>query len=232
MSRYRQFTVERLLVVVVLALATGMTWKYFGSPFLARRERASAASAIRGATPSTTGPSLGSIDARVVVLEFSDFQCPFCAAFARDTFARLKEKYVDTGKVRFVFNHLPLESIHKAAIPAAVAAECSLRQGAFWPAHDALFAHQKTLGTFAKDLGASLDLDRARFSSCLASKDAIAAVNGNIELAKTLGLSATPAFLIGFSLGPDAMEVGEVLVGSATLDAFSKAIDARLRAKR
>jgi protein-disulfide isomerase len=91
------------------------------------------------------GAPLGRADAPVAVVEFSEFQCPFCRRFYEGTFAQLKENYVATGKLRYVFRDFPLP-IHSQARRAAVAARCARHQGGFWPMHDALFANQDRLG--------------------------------------------------------------------------------------
>src|SRR5262245_24620096 len=91
--------------------------------------------------PITIGsqPSLGVPAAKVAIIEFSDFQCPFCARYANDILPKLIETYVNTGKVRYTFNHMPLEKIHRSALKAAEAAECAADRGQFWPFHDQLF---------------------------------------------------------------------------------------------
>jgi protein-disulfide isomerase len=81
----------------------------------------------------------GSVDARIVMIAFTDFQCPFCGRFAREVLPQLEHDYIATGRVQFVYRHLPLP-IHQYALKAAQAAECARRQDQFWPMHDWLFA--------------------------------------------------------------------------------------------
>ncbi len=87
-------------------------------------------------------PMLGDPGAPVTIIEFSDFQCPFCQKFHSETFPQIKKTYIDTGKVRFVYRDFPL-SFHPGAQPAAEAAECAHAQGKFWEMHEALFSEQQ-----------------------------------------------------------------------------------------
>lgn len=89
-------------------------------------------------------PILGNKDAAVTVIEFSDFQCPFCDQFVKNTYPQLKKEYIDTGKIAFAYRHFPLTSIHPNATPAAIASECANEQGKFWEYHDTLFQNQAT----------------------------------------------------------------------------------------
>jgi protein-disulfide isomerase len=116
------------------------------------------------------GYSLGSSDAPVTIVEFTDYQCPYCRAFESTTFTEIRKKYVDTGKVRFVVRDLPLAQMHPDATQAAEAARCAGDQGQFWPMHDALFSDAGKLGkTRLIDSAASLKLDMDVFRSCLES---------------------------------------------------------------
>src|SRR3989344_6120600 len=115
-------------------------------------------------------PYLGKKDAPLVMVEFSDFQCPFCARFRQQAFDQIKQQYVDTGKVKFVYRDFPLESIHPTARKAAEASECADEQGKFWEYHDKIFEDQTALSLdslkqWAKDLG----LDANKFNTCLDS---------------------------------------------------------------
>jgi protein-disulfide isomerase len=92
-------------------------------------------------------PAKGASGARVILIEFSDFECPYCGRHFRQTLPRIDREYVQTGKVRYVFRHFPLESLHKEAFKAAEAALCAGDQQKFWEMHDRLFAHQDALAT-------------------------------------------------------------------------------------
>ena len=89
-------------------------------------------------------PQLGKTNAKVAIVEFSDFECPFCKQFFNETFSQIKREYIDTGKVAFYFRHYPLTSIHPNAQIAAEATECANEQGKFWQFHDMLFTNQES----------------------------------------------------------------------------------------
>jgi protein-disulfide isomerase len=110
----------------------------------------------------------GAPTARVAIIEFSDYECPFCARHALNTLPELAKEYIDTGKIRYVFRNLPLESIHPNAMRAAVAAECAGEQGKYWQLHDRMFANQRALdATSLVNHAKAEGLDVTRFQLCL-----------------------------------------------------------------
>ena len=160
---------------------------------------------------------------KLVVTEFSDFQCPYCGKFYTDTYKQIKEKYIDSGKITFVYRHLPL-SFHPFAQKAAEAAECANRQGKFFEYHDALFETQTQDGSnlsvanlkkYAGDLG----LNTATFNACLDNGEATAIVNADAAEAQKLGITGTPSFVID----------GQKIVGAQPLSTFEQVIDAALK---
>ena len=139
----------------------------------------------------------GSPNARVALLVFSDFECPYCGVFARDVLPILRKEYVETGKVVLGFRHLPLEAIHPAAVPAAVAAECAGMQGKFWQMHDWLFAQQATLRSLnLKDPELIGGLDTQKFRQC-SEEPPLTRLRSDAAAAKALGITSTPAFFLG-----------------------------------
>lgn len=144
-----------------------------------------------------TLPVLGDVDAQVAIVEFSDFQCPYCRRHQTNTTPALVDKYVQTGKVKYVFVDFPL-SFHDNAESAAVAAACADKQGSFWRMHDALFASQAALGaeTYRK-LAADLNLDKAAFERCLSDPATVANVTKHVALGESMGVTGTPSFLVG-----------------------------------
>ena len=141
--------------------------------------------------------SRGRPDAPVTIVEFTDYQCPFCKRFEAETWPQLKRNYVDTGKVRFIVRDLPLE-FHDSALPAAEAAHCAGEQGKFWPMHDALIAKGSDLGAGGLQTQAGrLGLDLPRFQACVAQHRYAKDILRNAALANSLGLEGTPAFVIG-----------------------------------
>ncbi len=139
----------------------------------------------------------GASDAPVVVVVFSDFQCPYCARLAQGTIPQLQKRYVAAGKVRLVFRHLPLTTIHADAMRAAQAAACAGRAGKFWEMHDRLFDDRQRLG--AADIAAKarrLSLDDG-FERCLTEETAREEVERDMAEARALSIAATPTVLVG-----------------------------------
>jgi protein-disulfide isomerase len=152
----------------------------------------------------------------VTIVEFSDFQCPFCAR-VNPTLARLQEAY--PGKLRIVFRDLPLLNIHKNAGHAAEAAHCANDQGKFWEMHDRLFANQQKLAPAdLKEHAVAIGLDAAAFNQCLDSGKYTADWRRDSEEASRLGLSGTPAFFIN----------GRLLSGAQPYEAFAQIVDEEL----
>lgn len=165
---------------------------------------------------------LGNPDAPVQILEFSDFQCPYCRKFYNDTFAQLKENYIDKGLVYFVYRDFPLE-IHPDAQSAAEAAECAADQNKGWEMHDLIFEGQDALGSGTVDIPVGslksyadqLDLETTTFNECLDSGQYADEVAADIQDALQYGVSATPTFFIN----------GHILVGAQPYSTFSTMID-------
>ena len=173
-------------------------------------------------------PVLGNAQAPVAVVEFSEFECPFCRRFHEQTFSKLKETYVATGKVRYVFRDFPLP-MHAQAKAAAVAAHCAARQDAFWPMHDALFENQQRLGPeLFPELARRLGLDGESFLACLSQPEAQKEVEGDIAYGQGVGVQGTPTFFIG-RLKEGQLVNPQRLTGAQPFSAFSEAIDTLLK---
>jgi protein-disulfide isomerase len=177
------------------------------------------------------GTRRGNSDARVAVIEYSEFQCPFCRTFARNVFPTLLSSYVDTGKVLWVFRHFPLEDIHSAAFSAAEAASCAGLQGKFWDMHDKMFEAQRQLsadpaifGTFASVVG----LDLSSFGSCMEGSQA-ASVRRDLAGGSELGVRGTPTFFIGHVNG-GKLTVTDRLMGANDPSEFGRVLDRLLKA--
>ena len=167
----------------------------------------------------------GSRGAKVAIVGYSDFQCPFCARFAIDTLPKLQEKYLRSGKVLFAFKHLPLEEIHPVARRAAELAACAGQQGQFWPAHDFIFNHQATLSEKSVlEWADRVGLRRKEMQACVSGAGAVL-VKGNLADAGTLGVGSTPTFLLG-RVGSDMqVTVTSRLDGAVPLSRFETALD-------
>lgn len=169
--------------------------------------------------------TLGNRTAKVAVIAFSEFQCPYCGVFARDTWPTLERSFVQSGKVLFAFRHLPLESIHPFAAQAAQAAECAGRQGKFWQMHDLLFKDQKRLDVPSlREHAKALGLAPSDFARCL-DGEMTAKVQRDASTAKALGVSATPTFFIGSLQADGRVKVVQRLAGAQPLAQFTAALD-------
>ena len=176
----------------------------------------------------------GEKNAKVTLIEFADYQCPFCARFYRETFPQIQENYIFTGKVKFFFRNFPLERSHPQAFKAAVAANCAGEQGKFWAMHDRLFTHQEELGS--KDLlqhAKMLALDSAKFTRCLDSEESAAKVRRELAEGEKAGVKVTPTFLLGIA-EPNNPEltVQNTIVGAKPYTEFKEAIDSLLGVQR
>jgi len=167
--------------------------------------------------------AMGREDAPVTMVEFTDYQCPFCRKFERDSFAELKKNYIDTGKVRFVSRDLPLE-FHPNAAPAALAVRCAGEQHKFWEMHDAIMQDAATDLSADSILkyGDKAGLDMTTFRACVAEKRFVAAIQKDTSDAGTLGISGTPSFVIAKS-APDQMD-GVRIVGAVSYSVFDSTI--------
>ncbi len=162
-------------------------------------------------------PSQGSMDAPIVIVEFSDFQCPFCKRFQDETAKQLLAAYPD--KIRFVYRHLPLTSIHPEAFPSAEASMCANEQNAFWEYHDKIFENQDKLGReLYMQIAGDLNLDTTAFEDCLNTEKYKDLVQQDSDFALNLGVQSTPTFFIN----------GLALVGAQPLSAFTQLIDKEL----
>ena len=172
--------------------------------------------------------ALGRPDAPVTMVEFTDYQCPYCRRFEAETFPRLKRVYVDTGKLRFIVRDLPLE-IHSSAQPAAVAAHCAAEQGKFWPMHAALLAVAADLSPAGlKRQARAIGLDMPLFESCQGAGKYIAAIGRNAMQARELGFNGTPAFVIGKA--QNGVLRGQSVDGALPYEDFDAALRQQLAA--
>lgn len=174
--------------------------------------------------------ALGREDAPVTMVEFTDYQCPFCRRFEADSFAQLKKDYIDTGKVRFVSRDLPLD-FHPNAPAAAMAARCAGDQHKFWEMRDAMMLDTATdLGPEAiLKYGQKTNLDMKTFTACLSDKKYTEAIKKDTADAGTLGISGTPSFVIGKTAKDEI--AGVRIVGAVPYAAFDSAIKEALTSK-
>ena len=159
-------------------------------------------------------PFKGNDNARIVVVEYSDYQCPFCARFYRETLPLIDKEYIQAGKIKYVFNNLPLDDLHPVAFKAAEAVECAGEQGKFWDLHGRFFSDQNLL--VKGDVSApakSLGLNMTQFEQCLSSKKTEPVVRAGVAQAESLGIQSTPSFVIGAVEGNKPGEMNVKIVG-------------------
>lgn len=174
----------------------------------------------------------GEETAPVTLIEYSDYQCPFCRRHATTVMPQLVKNYIDTGKLRFVMREFPIANLHPRAEPAAVAVLCAGDQGQYWGMHDALFENQKA----NKDedfeaMAAKLGLDTAAFDTCFASGKFDDQVKADLEEGKKLGVSGTPSFVVGLTDpdDPDKVHLTKFIRGAQPYAAFASNIDELLK---
>jgi protein-disulfide isomerase len=167
------------------------------------------------------GPSRGSDKSPVVLIEFSDFQCSFCRKFWQTTLPLIEKKYIQTGKVKFIYRHFAILGKHSTA--AAQAAECAGEQGKFWEYHDKLFSSAGSPLAFTdgklKGYAKGLELKSQPFSQCLDSGKYLKKVEGETAIAAFLGARGTPAFFLN----------GQLIVGAQPFEVFEAAIEKELK---
>lgn len=166
-------------------------------------------------------PFKGAEDAPVVLVEFSDLQCPACGSFFANTLPTLQKDYIDTGKLKFVYRDMPLISIHPFAQKAAEAAQCAGDQGKFWEYHDVIFQRQHSLSFETLPLWAEeFELDMEQFNQCLDSGTYFNEVQADFADGVSYGVSSTPSFILGPADG-----TGELITGGQPAFVFAEAID-------
>lgn len=173
-------------------------------------------------------PALGSAKSKVTIVEFSDYQCPFCRIFWRDTLSQIKKEYVDTGKARFVYRDYPL-SFHPMANASAQAAQCAGDQNKYWEMHDKIFGEQDKLGqgtvTYTvqdlKKWAGQIGLNQSKFNQCLDSEKYKDEVAKDFADGSAAGVSGTPTVYVN----------GRQLVGAQPFTTFKAIIDEELSKK-
>ena len=171
-------------------------------------------------------PVLGDENAPVTLVEFSDFECPYCSALFTDTLPQIKEEYIDTGKAKLYYRHYPLTAIHPNAQIAAEASECANDQGQFWNYHDTLFENQTEWSQLSGDavneklveLAGNIGLSTSEFSDCLTSGKFSDNVTNDLNDGIAAGVDGTPATFIN----------GYLTVGAVPFEQFKSEIEARL----
>lgn len=186
----------------------------------------------RSPVPLSSVPMLGSPSAPLVMLEFSDFECPYCGRYARETFPAIKAKYVTPGLLRLAFRHLPNSATHPNAVGLSLSAKCADEQGRFWHAYEVLHAPAPAERPTTAALAQLIGVDGLTFSTCL-GRTHVAALDHDRQQAADLGVDGTPTFLIGLPNEANAaMQVAEIVSGAAPLSTFERAISRAMALRR
>ena len=234
-------------IIALLMLVLGLVGGFVGRPMLESQFLPTAVptqiTAAQGAAPIPTDAAesaaqrkavmdsiikqtihfMGDENAPITIIEFSDYQCPFCGQFAKNTQGALIEQYVKTGKVRFGYSHFAF--LGQESLDAAVASECADEQNKFWEFHDLLFKSQsgENQGAFTQDnlikLAEQVSLDKTTFSACLTSGKYLDRVQAQTQFAGSNGLTSTPSFLVN----------GYLIKGAQDISAFKQVIESLLK---
>jgi len=159
----------------------------------------------------------GNADAPVTIIEYSDYECPYCAKFALQTLPSINEQYIQTGKVKMIFKDFPL-AFHKKAQKASEAAQCAGEQGNYYGMHDLLFSKGVAGVAAYKEYAKELELDSNQFNKCLDSGKMEAKVKANMKEGQALGVKGTPAFFIN----------GRQVTGAQPFSVFKEVIEEEL----
>ena len=176
-------------------------------------------------------PFRGSARSKAIMVEVSDFECPFCGRYARDTGPQVLKEYADTNKIGYAFVHLPLP-IHKLAPKASEAAACAADQGKFWEMHDLLFARQGNAlaPVFLADKGDQIaGFNKAAYKACLDSSKHAAYIQSDMNMVAPFGIRGTPAFFIG-TMDPATkiFKANVRIVGAKPFAVFQQALDEQI----
>ena len=211
-----------MVFVAAVAVIAVASRNWLNGPAVARRsapqvKTPDAAQSLDGAT------RLGSRQAPVALVIYSDFECPFCGKFAAETWPSIKKDYVATDKVQVVFRHLPL-TIHQHARDASLNADCAAKQNKFWEVHDVFFQHQRELTSDRlRAMAEQSGVELSAFDECLAHNSGD--VQRDLDSASRLGINSTPTFLVGRVQKNGTVKVAEVLMGAKPLQAFRRSLD-------
>ena len=215
---------EIAATIATLVAAMVLIWLGLGNRGQAQQRSRKSELPLPAPFTMRDGPTKGSPTASVVLVEFSDFQCPFCARFASDTLPELDRKYIDTGRVLLAFRDFPLEQIHPLARQASKAASCAWSQQHFWPMHDLLFRHhaeftESSFVSYADTVG----LNRADFTACLSGSGT--SVDTDVASGKALGITVVPSFLLGTRQPDGLIRASRRIEGARPLAEFEAALD-------
>lgn len=207
-----------LMLPIVFALGLGAGWLLWGGGGTPAAATADTGDVTRYNVEEAGNPAIGPEDAVVKIIEFSDYECPYCKRWYDTVKARLLKEY--EGKIRFVYRDLPLVSIHPEAQAAAEAANCAGAQDAYWRYHDALFEGKYGLNAAAyTQYATELGLDVNAFNTCVTERHYQSEVSIDASIGQSMGLTGTPIFFIN----------GLKVVGAQPYEVFQQIIDSEIK---
>lgn len=218
--------INTVLIAIVLLVVLSINTKIGDGTSAGTAKNAAPTAAAPSPSPTVDTSNLigendyvkGDADAPVTIIEWSDFECPFCARFHTQTAGQIEENFVKTGKVKFVYKHFPL-SFHQNAQKAAEAAECAGEQGKFWEMHDMLFESGVSGGVESfKAYASNLGLDTEQFNMCLDTGKYAQKVQDDMKQGAAAGIRGTPGFIIN----------GQLVSGAQPYSVFEQVINAAL----
>ncbi|HLH31727.1 MAG TPA: thioredoxin domain-containing protein, partial [Terriglobia bacterium] len=213
-----------LLYTLCFLVIADIGWQAFTVYRQSSAQPAAMIKAPAGLTLETAQYRLdGKPDAKIAVIEFSDYECPYCLRYASTVFPDLRDRYVKTGQIRYGFVNNPLP-IHQEAQLLARAAVCADKQNRFWPMHDALFEKKPRNKDEILKLIADLNIEPTIFEECMADSGTEAQIDRDMKLADHMGLHATPAFAIGTFDSTGHVIIKTIITGAQPLTIFDKAI--------
>ena len=171
-------------------------------------------------------PILGSDKAKIGIIEFSDYQCPYCKRHYKQTFPEIDKNYIETGKVKYVMKQFPL-GFHAKAKGASIAALCmeNIKPGAYWDAHKSIFDGDTKLNNVSyKALAKSLNVDLGKFQSCLDDPKTSEIIDEDMAAATAAGVTGTPAFIVGEIVGGKLVN-GRLVTGARPYNSFSQVLN-------
>lgn len=176
-------------------------------------------------------PALGNAKASVVLVEFSDYECPFCIRHFQQTMPQVDANYIKNGRILYVFRDFPIDQNHPQAIKAHEASRCALEQNKFWEMHTKLFSSPGTHTPIAlEDRARSAGLDEAAFKTCIASGRTTKAIRETAAAVDSLGATGTPWFFVGLrEADPGKVRIVKAIGGAQPYEQFTLALDSALR---
>jgi protein-disulfide isomerase len=229
LHRYKAI-IDTLSTVFVMVAAAAVLWRLYTTP--SPPGSRPSVEEVKGLNISSSKMTNARGTGRIALIEFSDYECPFCARHSQTTGPTIEKELLDSGGIKHVFLNFPL-SIHPRAQKAGEAAECAGRQGRFWEMHYSLFEDNKALeATDLSTRAERLGLDQAQFIDCLQNGDTADKVRADVAEGTRLGVNSTPTFFIGTVQPDGTIELVKRINGAVPFEQFKKVFDELLPTQR